>query len=57
MSKCNYYKSKLKKLRYLADFDYGINSYSVELQHETEGVLLYCPQCGNVQVEKVRRAE
>ena len=36
MSKCNYCKSKLKKLRYLADFDYGISSYSVELQHEVE---------------------
>lgn len=52
MSKCNYCKSKLKKLRYLADFDYGINSYSVELQHEVEGVLLHCSKCGNVQVKK-----
>lgn len=57
MSKCNYCKSKLKKLRYLADFDYGINSYSVELQHEVEGVLLYYPKCGNVQVKKIRRGE
>lgn len=57
MSKCNYCKSKLKKLRYLADFDYGINSYSVEFQHEVEGVLLYCPKCGNVQVKKIRRGE
>ena len=56
MSKCNYCKSKLKKLRYLADFDYGINFYIVELQHEVEGVLLYCPKCGNVQVKK-RRGE
>lgn len=57
MSKCNYCKSKLKKLRYLADYEYCINSYSVELQHEVKGVLLYCHKCGNVQVKKIRRGE
>lgn len=51
--KCNNCKAEMKELKYCYDDDWGFKGSKVWVLEDEESKLMYCPNCGNVQV-KVR---
>lgn len=49
--KCNNCNTKMEKLKYYYDDDWGHKGTKVWSDKGTEMILKFCPKCGNVQVE------